>query len=157
MLAGATALLRAAAAGCVKSVVYLLGARASIDTANEENITPLIRAAQESYIHMDGEHSVEAEGEYMAVVETLVEHRADVNARDLSGLGPLHHATLSENPCAVGALLQGRADPDSTTAKGDVPLMLAVEQNNQGIVQVLLEQRACVDRVNNAGNKKNYV
>jgi ankyrin repeat protein len=78
------------------------------------------------------------------VMEFLIEHGADVNARDGRGLTPLHEAVSNEHLQAAEMLLDRGADANARSEFG-CPLHLAARHSHPEIVELLLARRADVD------------
>ena len=146
---GATALVKAALAGFEEICTELVQAGAFVDTATTEGMTPLIAAAQ-------GGHS--------SIVDMLLRHDADMDARDLSGLCALHHAVLQYSECehsstaTLGLLLETGADLKLTNVGGDTALLMACRQPQDTLAQTaartvmvstMLEASAEVNQANN--------
>jgi ankyrin repeat protein len=71
-------------------------------------------------------------------VRWLLEHGADVGARDTSGMTPLHVAFRRNTGVrTVGALLEHGADPKLRDNDGKTPLDLASEKSRHKIVKLL--------------------
>jgi ankyrin repeat protein len=82
------------------------------------------------------------------ITSLLLQHGAQVDAKDDAGFCPLHCASSAE----VARLLLGAgASPLSTDAKGNTPLGLAAEYNRPDVARVLLDHGAPVDAANYAG------
>ncbi|KAG8161277.1 hypothetical protein KVR01_009541 [Diaporthe batatas] len=79
---------------------------------------------------------------HMTVTQTLVRHRADVNAVDKAGLSPLHYATRNGHTEVMEELLKNGADVDSLDADGCTPLYRAAETGNNAMVERLLSHGA---------------
>jgi hypothetical protein len=72
----------------------------------------------------------------------LIDHKADVNARDLDGWSALGGAVVSDHLSCVELLVQNGADVNSQTDHGPTPLMFSV--NNLTMAQCLLDHKADV-------------
>lgn len=76
---------------------------------------------------------------FKRVAELLVAHGADVNARDLMGLTPLHRAAVSDNDTVTETLLAHRADVNAKDNDGETPLHQAMERGNDAVAKILRE------------------
>jgi uncharacterized protein len=61
----------------------------------------------------------------VAMARLLIEHGADVNARDLREQTPLHHAVIDGERAVIRCLLASGADPTLADAQGDDAVELA--------------------------------
>lgn len=80
-------------------------------------------------------------------LKLLLEHRADVTAKDQKGYTALHFASVK----ASAALLQAKADVNARNCQQKTPLFLAVEENNVAKVKVLLGMLSNVHHVDKEG------
>lgn len=62
-----------------------------------------------------------------SLVRGMLEARADVNASNIHGRTPLHHAVKNEHAAVVKVLLAARATPNMKDKFGKTPLHLAVQ------------------------------
>ena len=65
------------------------------------------------------------------VIRFLVQHGADPNALDTSGVAPLHRAVRTRSSEAVRALIENGADPFLMNKSGSTPLHLAVQNTGR--------------------------
>jgi ankyrin repeat protein len=71
------------------------------------------------------------------VVRLLLEHGADPNSRDTSGLTPLHEAVLSQQQTIVRILIEAGADITAGDKDGATPLEHARHYGYRSIVKIL--------------------
>lgn len=71
------------------------------------------------------------------IVTLLIQHGADVNARDVNGETPLYFAVSTGSSEAVRTLLAAGANPNLATAKGETPLDVAAKNGLDEIVGLL--------------------
>ncbi|KAL7291267.1 hypothetical protein TKK_0014874 [Trichogramma kaykai] len=72
----------------------------------------------------------------------LIDHAADVNAKDLRGWTPLHYACTNANESLIKYLLKHDADVDCVTVdEHKTPLFIAISQpnSNSRVIQLLLD------------------
>ena len=74
---------------------------------------------------------------HCSVVQTMLEHCADVNTADNEGRTPLHAAADNEHVNVVLALLCAKADASVTDNLGDTPLDFAEETENEEVQKML--------------------
>jgi len=83
-----------------------------------------------------------------ALIELLLKHGADINARAASTSGswagwtPLHVACGNGNPDIVGLLLAHGADVNAKSDKGETPLAIAQNNGHRQVVELLKEHGA---------------
>jgi ankyrin repeat protein len=70
----------------------------------------------------------------------LIEHGANVNARESGGFTPLHTAALRGLPEIAVLLLEHGADPGAQDIQGSTPLDLA--ERHPGVAEVLRRHAA---------------
>lgn len=109
------------------SVKALLEARAAVDEVDEDNRTPLHRAA--------------AIGD-CASAGLLIDAGASVEAADACRWRPIHHACLSSHEKMVVFLLGRKAVVEAKDLGCVTPLALATVENMPGMVELLVKQRA---------------
>lgn len=114
--------------------------RKKFDPSDPATVTPgerpgLPPKAGETPLHVAAEH-----GKHPAIIQTLLNGGAYVNATDAWGQTPLHRAAgYNSNPDITKALLDAGANADAEDERGNTPLDLARESKNWGAVQVLEE------------------
>lgn len=96
------------------------------------------------------------DGAHLIIMMGLVNHGADVNARDANGISPLNYTLQKENITAATILLASKANPDEHfPPNGDTPLHLAVRLALAGqgvrLLDNLLLMKADPTVKNNAG------
>jgi ankyrin repeat protein len=79
-----------------------------------------------------------------ALVQMLIDKRADANARSDDGQTPLYQAAKRDSADVAELLLARRADVNARTKSGYTPLMVSAGNGNPGIAKVLLEHGADV-------------
>jgi ankyrin repeat protein len=103
---------------------------ALLGTLNNDGETPLHEAAK--YGQLD-------------VLRFLVEHKADVNARQYDGATPLHFAAGFGELETVKFLLDNGAEVDVKEVSGMTPIMAAQTRNHREIIDVLTKAGADPD------------
>jgi ankyrin repeat protein len=122
---GQIALVVAALKEDWKTVLRMLDTGASVETADEKGLTPLMAAA--------------AQGN-LAILRTLLERHASVDFTDLTGHSALHHAIAAGKLEAVQLLLPLISDLEAPSAAGNDLLTTALETGNKQIFQTVLER-----------------
>lgn len=116
LYSGDTALHMASAAFSLPAVALLIERGASCSIRNRRGAEPLHYAADANHWAPD---------QQAATISHLLVSGADPDARDVSGVTPLHRAVRTRSAAAVRALLQGGALPSSRNRAGSTPLDLA--------------------------------
>jgi ankyrin repeat protein len=125
---GEAPLMLAARTGRVDAVKALLAAGAKIDAKETWNgQTALMWAAA---------------ADRGAVVQTLIDARADIHASSNSGATPLLFAVRKGSMDAVRALLAAGADVNEQRPDGATPLLVAVINGHEDLVDLLLDKGA---------------
>ncbi|CAK0908507.1 unnamed protein product [Prorocentrum cordatum] len=109
------------------SVRALLEARAAVDEVDEDNRTPLHRAAAVGNCGSAG---------------LLIDAGASVEAADVCRWRPMHHACLGPHEKMVVLLLDRKAVVEAKDLGCVTPLALATVENMPGMVELLLKRRA---------------
>jgi hypothetical protein len=81
---------------------------------------------------------------YTECARLLIDHKADVNAKDINGWSVLHTAALQGHLSCAKLLVQNGADMNCQSARGLTPLMLSAKYGRMTVTQYLLEQKADV-------------
>jgi len=121
---GASPLVAAALKQDWKTVVRMLDAGASVETANEAGVTPLMVAAMQGNVE---------------VLRALLERHASPDLTDLSGLSALNHAVTAGKLEAVQLLLPLASKVETASAAGQ-DLTLALKSGDMRIFQAVLER-----------------
>jgi ankyrin repeat protein len=87
----------------------------------------------------------------------LIDHKADVNAKDFNGWSALHTAAVLGHLSCAKLLVQNGADMNCQSDEGLTTLMSFARYNRMTVSQYLLEQKADVHyRISNEGYSKNW-
>ena len=132
-----TLLKRAARAGDLKALERLLASE-SATAAGPDRTTALHEAA---------------DGQQAEAARLLLEHGAQVDARDAAGDTPLDLAARRGAAGVIEVLLAAHAAPDAADARGVTPLMLAVAVEGRAAVELLLQNGANPQARNAQGNR----
>ena len=89
--------------------------------------------------------------ENRGAMEMLVEHGADINAADITGMTPLHVAAMLGRAAEADWLLEHGACMEARDSFGDTPVHTAAVFGQGGVLQVLAQRGAAVDTANTAG------
>jgi ankyrin repeat protein len=81
-----------------------------------------------------GIEAIPEEGDHRGTVELLLQHKADVDARDSYGATPIHIAIISGNSEMVRLLLTHGADVNASNNYGWTPLHSAAVSGRADIV-----------------------
>ena len=96
-------------------------------------------------------HEASRHASGQAVVQLLLQYKADVNARNHENETPLHHASRHGGADVVQLLLEHKADVKARNHENETPLHHALRHGGTDVVQLLLECEADV----NARNHEN--
>ena len=138
--AGATALYEAAGAGNRAMVELLLSRGAGVNPQS-----PNIAGAEPTPL------AIAVRRGFPAVVETLLDAKADVNAADSDGDTALHEAVDRGNDKITRLLLAAGANPNAKNQNGSTPLMYAPASASVDILKQLLAAGADPNLTNNSG------
>lgn len=87
------------------------------------------------------------------MVRLLLEHKADINAKDMIGQMALHYAAMKEYGGIVQLLLEHKADANmKTTTQRQTPLHFAANGGCVEMVRLLLEYKANAGAKNGLGS-----
>jgi len=81
-----------------------------------------------------------ASGGHKELVQWLLDHQAERDARDDARWTPLIIASSAGHEAVVRILLGAGADPDACTDQGRTSLLYAASRNRQAIVKMLIEE-----------------
>jgi ankyrin repeat protein len=151
---GWTALHIVASTGRLELTRILLERRAAVDPQDNKRRTPLYcamyRAEDES--EDESEYETEDKPDVLGCARLLLDHGADVDARNNCGQAPLHQATSREVIGAVRLLIERGAFVDLADDKGETALHRASRRGNVDITRLLISQGASVDAQDNGGS-----
>ena len=126
--------------GHLQVVRMLIEFNADIDVCRDSGMRPLHLVASRHY-----------KDDHVAIMQLLLDHGANPNARDNNDCTPLHHSSWSKIDGAVlgygtvedtRLLLKYGAIIDSEDKEGNTPLRLALEHDRQDIATCLREHGA---------------
>lgn len=140
--AGDTALHVAAAAHSRRLATSVVARGAEVRARNRRGAEPIHYAADGHPRAINWQPDSQYE-----VITFLVEAGADPNAKDNSGVAPLHRAVRTRSSSAVRALIEAGAIPRLTNKSGSTPLHLAVQttgRSGSGSEAAKSEQRRII-------------
>lgn len=145
---GSTPLHRAAERSSLEACSALLSMSADAKAINHAGATPL---------HFVASSVPNPATPVAKVINMLVQHGADVNARDEMGYTPVHRAAKNGSPRASAALLKcWHADPCASANDGVTPLHLAAgcrSEHSIEIAALLMERcQSVVHKIDDFGN-----
>ena len=137
-------------AGCAPSPHDLVarGKNDELRQALEKNATRVVTARdrkEKTPLHA----AVSCENR--VAMEMLVEHGADLNATDITGMTPLHVAAMLGRASEAEWLLDHGARLDALDSFGDTPVHTAAVFGQGGVLQILVQRDAALDTPNKAG------
>jgi ankyrin repeat protein len=106
----------------------LVDAGIRVNDADDDGITPLMA-------------SVSGDGQ-PAVIQVLIDHGADVNARSVWGWTALMDAVTKDKPDLINLLLDQGADISARTRSGFIPLIIAARRGKLLALKILMERGA---------------
>lgn len=143
---GATPLHRAAELSSFEACSVLLSMSANPKATTDVGATPL---------HLVASYVTNPTTPVAKVIDLLLDHGVDVDARDEMGYTPLHRAAKNGSPRAFAALLKRGADPSARANDGVTPLHLAAKcrsENSTAIAVLLMKTRqSMVHDIDNIG------
>lgn len=84
-------------------------------------------------------------------IDYLLQHGADINAKDVEGMTSLMHAVKSSDLTLINGLLEYGADPNLQDNDGWTAAMHAVRQNDGKVMRLLAKFQANFDLLNDQG------
>jgi ankyrin repeat protein len=138
---GATALMVAVNAQNTRGARILLEAGANANTSDAKGITPLMKTMEV--------------GDNVELVNLLVEHGADMNARNPEGKPVLLIYSYRNRIPAHQELIKLGADVNIQDKEGKTPLIKAVMEGNLDMVKILIENGADRFITDNSGTSAN--
>lgn len=162
--AGYTALELASFHGHRDAVQLLLENKADINLHGSDGCPPLyyaIEQGKETVVSLLLDHGADvnaridkedgktlvmlaAETENISITQHLIEGKADINARDYSGMTALHWAASRGRVDMMRLLLENQATLDTPDCQGNTALMLAIGNLQYAAVVLLLNKAASV-------------
>lgn len=118
-------LIQAAKLGDYEKIRSALTKGDNPDTANSQGVTPFIIAAK---------------GEYIDIMELLLENRASINWQDSLGNTALFYAVDKTAYETVAFLLENGANPNVQNDSGVAVLMTSAITGDQNIIRLLLDK-----------------
>ena len=72
----------------------------------------------------------------------MIENNSDINAKDINGDSPLHHAIRNSSLKITNILIQNNANVNIQNNSGETPLHFACSNENNDIIDILLKNGA---------------
>ncbi|CAD5124319.1 DgyrCDS12608 [Dimorphilus gyrociliatus] len=119
--------LKAARNGNLEKVIVYLDSGIDVDISNNTGLNALHLASKEGY---------------SAVVEELLNRKANLDAPTRKGNTPLHIASLAGKHNIVETLLRNGAKVNVQSQNGFTPLYMAAQENHAAVVALLLQNGA---------------
>jgi ankyrin repeat protein len=152
---GRTALAIAASRLYSDIVATLAAHGADTEARDKQGRTPLMQAIAAVSVPMPtrSEDRAAEKNERRAIVNLLLQHRADANSVDKLGWTPVALAADKGSPEIVAALINHGANVDiAVSGMGNqTPLMLAIRRNSPGTVMALIAAKPDFSRVDASG------
>jgi ankyrin repeat protein len=146
----------AAANGYVAVAEFLIAHGA--DVKRSDSLVEAAKNGNEAMVHLLLSHGAEVNGinnsygrtalslavesGFMTVCRTLVDHGADVNAKDDTGATPLYVAVERQQLPAADFLITNKAEINVRVSNGMTPLTTAIRQGEIEMAKLLLEHHA---------------
>lgn len=160
---GNTLLIHACANENYDLVNLLIKKEAKINHQNKQGFTPIFSACKSGNIEIvklllnsgadthhvsnNGENCLHQNKNISAnIIDLLVKRKVPVDAKNESGLTPLHIACINDNVAAISSFLKNGADINKTEINGCTPLVIACANGNICSVETLLKSGADVTR-----------
>ena len=115
--------------------------------------TALMMACGDSVVYLpDGSHRIEVISEDLPLIQAMLAHGANVNARTENNRTALHSAAGLGRWHTVDLLLQHGAEVNAQDTWGATPLMEATSNQHEAVVQRLLSRGANISPQDSGGN-----
>ena len=133
--------------GHVKIVQFLLDHGADMTATDKGGWTPLHLASQDlvsqNLVSQDlAPQALVSQNEHVKIVQSLLDHGADMTTQDKRGRTPLHFASQNGHVKIVRSLLVQGADAAAQAKGGWTPLFFASQNGHAEIVRLLVEHGA---------------
>lgn len=152
-------MVQAIATGDVDALETLLKSNLDVKTRDKDERTPLHYCAERPLIISPGQNSLRADLDNRnwlknskIMAEILIAHGADVNAKDIFYLTPLHYAERSGNIEVAKVLLANKADVNAEDKfYSSTALHMAASIGHTAFARVLIENGANVNAMDRFG------
>ena len=74
------------------------------------------------------------------MLELLIDHRADIEAKDWTGFTPLHCAAQEGHLATARLLVTRGARTDAATEQGVMPIHMAAQWNRHQVLEFLVQE-----------------